>query len=66
MDLGNSSDTCGFVKGNDLFFRSETKKPRPGRERGLPLDRKQIYLRPLLEALSGLILVFAAVVVVLT
>jgi len=30
------------------------------------LDRKQIYLRALLEALSGLILVFAAVVAVLT
>ena len=35
-------------------------------KRGLPLDRKQIYLRPLLDAFSGLILVFAEVVVVLT
>ncbi len=66
MDLGNSSDTCGFVKENDLFFRSETKKPRPGRERGLPLERKQNYRRPLLEALSGLILAFVEVVAALT
>ena len=45
---------------------SEIKKPRSGLERGLPLDRKQNYLRPLLEALSGLILAFAAAVAVLT
>ena len=48
------------------FSETEQKKPRPGRERGLPLDRKQIYLLPLLEALSGLILVFAEVVAALT
>ena len=66
MDLENSSDTRGFAKGNDLLFRSETKKPRPGRERGLPLERKQNYRRPLLEALSGLILAFVEVVAALT
>jgi len=48
------------------FSEMEQKKPRSGRERGLPLDRKQIYLPPLLEALSGLILVFAEVVAALT
>ena len=51
---------CGLVEGKNLVFGVE--KPRPGRERGLPLDRKQIYFCPLLEALRGLILVLAAVV----
>ncbi len=32
------------------------KRPRSIGERGLPIDRKQVYLLALLEALSGLIL----------
>jgi hypothetical protein len=50
----------------NCFSGMEQKNPRSGRERGLPFDRKQIYLLPLLEALSGLILVFAEVVAALT
>ncbi len=48
------------------FSEVKQKKPRPGRERGLPLERKQNYRRPLLEALSGLILAFVEVVAALT
>jgi len=36
------------------------KKPRPLVERGSLVDRKQHYLFPLLDALSGLIFVFDA------
>jgi hypothetical protein len=35
------------------------KKPHPLIERGSSVDRKQHYLFPLLDALSGLIFVFA-------
>ena len=35
-------------------------EPRSIDERGLPIDRKQVYLRALLEALSGLILALVA------
>jgi hypothetical protein len=41
-------------------------RPRSFGERGLPLDRKQNYLRALLEALSGLILALLPVVAELT
>ena len=41
-------------------------KPRPKKERGLPIDRKQAYLRALLEAFSGLILTLAEADVALT
>ena len=53
-------------KGMTCFSEVKQKKPRPGRERGLPLERKQNYRRPLLEALSGLILAFVEVVAALT
>jgi hypothetical protein len=41
-------------------------RPRSVDKRGLPFDREQLYLRALLEALSGLILVLLAVVAELT
>jgi hypothetical protein len=42
------------------------RRPRSSGERGLPIDRKQVYLRALLEALSGLILVLLAAAAELT
>jgi len=42
------------------------KVPRSFDERGLPFDRKQVYRRALLEALSGLILVLLPTDAVLT
>ena len=42
------------------------KRPRSFGERGLPFDRKQVYLRALLEALSGLILAWLLVEAELT
>ena len=47
-------------------FNSSKKNPAHLRERGLPIDRKQSYLRALLEAFSGLILALAAVDAALT
>jgi hypothetical protein len=44
----------------------EKKNPALLEQRGLPIDRKQAYLRALLEAFSGLILALAEVVVELT
>ena len=56
------------VSQEEMSWISEVKQKNPARvlERGLPLDRKQNYLRPLLEALSGLTLAFEAAVAVLT
>lgn len=42
------------------------EEPRSNRERGLPFDRKQGYLRALLEAFSGLILAEAAAAALVT
>ena len=36
------------------------RRPRSTDERGLPIDRKQFYLRALLEAVSGLIFALEA------
>ena len=63
--MGNTSDSCGLVEGNDSVFCGE-KKPRSGCERGLPLDHEHHYFLALLEALSGLSLALEEAVAVLT
>jgi len=43
------------VRIKTMFGAGKKNKPRSFLERGSPVDQKPFYLRPLLEALSGLI-----------